>query len=51
MFRSRDINYPMIYQISDVMMSISTWEGVNPLTHQAWLIDRYKQGHHFFEIF
>ena len=41
--------YPMIYQICDAMMSISTWDRVhiwtypNSLSHQTWPIDRYKQ--------
>ena len=52
----------MIYQISDVMMSISTWEwervhfriyllNYNLLIHQTWLIDTYKQGQYLSEIF
>ena len=53
-------NNPMIYQICDVMMSIITWDRVhywiyllyhNWLSNQTWSIDRYKQGHYFFEIF
>ena len=49
----------MIYQICDVMMSISTWDRVhfwiyflshNSLTHQTWPVDRYKQGKYFSEI-
>ena len=59
MFRYQDsksfyiFNYPMIYQICDVMMSISKWDRVhfwiyllnhNSLSHQTWSIDRYKQG-------
>ena len=50
----------MIYQISDVIMSISTWDGAflniyilnhNSLTHQTWSIDRCKQGQYFSKIF
>ena len=50
----------MIYQICDVMMSVSTWGRVhfwvyllncNSLTHQTWLIDRYMQGQWFSGIF
>ena len=47
----------MIYQIYDVMISISTWKRVhfwiylNSLTHQSLSIDRYKQGQSFSEIF
>ena len=46
-------NYPMIYQISDVMVSISTWGKVHfwvyilnhkSWSHQIWPVDRYKQG-------
>ena len=40
----------MIYQICDVMMSISTCVGASLdifqpqlITHQTWPIDRYKQ--------
>ena len=59
MFRSQDIqifcilNDLMIYQICDVMMSISTWDRLhfwiyllkyNSLSHQTWPVDRYKQG-------
>ena len=49
-------NHPMIYQICDAMMSITTWERVhfwiyllnhNSLSHQTWSIDRYKQGSQF----
>ena len=45
--------HSMIYQICDVMMSISAWDRVhfwvyllnhNLLSHQTWPIDRYKQG-------
>ena len=58
MFRFKDIqifcifNHPMTYQIYDVIMSISTEDGVhfwvsllnhNPLSHPNWPIDRYKQ--------
>ena len=44
-------NHPMIYQICDVMMSISTWDKAhfwiyllnhNSVTHQTWSIGRYK---------
>ena len=66
MFRSRDIlsfcifNHPMIYQICDVILSISTWDRLHfwiyllnhhSLTHQTWSIDRHKQGQYFPEIF
>ena len=56
MFRSKDIQVFVvltIYQICDVMMSISTRDRVhfwiyilnqNSLSHQAWPNDRYKQG-------
>ena len=58
MFRSQDtgfciFNHPMIYQISDVTMSISTWGKVHfliyLLNHKSWShqtrsVDRYKQG-------
>ena len=53
-------NHPMIYQICDVMMSNSIWDRVhfwiyllnhNSLTHLTWLIDRYKLGQNFSEIF
>ena len=46
-------NHPMIYQIYDVMMSISTWDRVhfwiyvlnhNSLSAQTWPINWYKQG-------
>ena len=45
-------NHPMIYQISDVTMSISTWDKVHfwiyllnhNSCHQTWPVDRYKQG-------
>ena len=49
-------NHPMICQICDVMISISTWKRVhfwkyllnrNSLTYQTWSIDRYKQGQYF----
>ena len=52
-------NHPMIYQICDAMMSISTWDMVhfwiyllshNSLSHQTWPIDRYKNTQYFFEI-
>ena len=53
-------NHPVIYQICDVMRSISTGHRVyfwiyllnhNSLTHQSWSINRYKQGEYFSEIF
>ena len=53
-------NHLMIYQISDVMMSISIWCRVhfwiytlkhNSLTHQTWSVNRYKQGEYFSQIF
>ena len=65
-FCSQDIqvfcvfNHPMIYQIFDIMMSISTWDRVHfwiyllshdSLSHQTWLVDRYKQGQYFSGIF
>ena len=65
MFCSQDIqvflfyNYTMIYQIFDVMISISIWGRLhfwvyclnyNSLTLQTWSIDRYKQGEYFSEI-
>ena len=46
-------NHFMIYQICDIMMSISTWERIhfwlyllnhNSLSHQTWPNGRYKQG-------
>ena len=49
-------NHPMIFQICDVMMSISTWDTVhfliyllnhNSITYQTWSFDRYKQGQYF----
>ena len=52
-------NYTMIYQIFDVMISISIWGRLhfwvyclnyNSLTLQTWSIDRYKQGEYFSEI-
>ena len=54
------LNHPMIYQICDVMMSISTWDKVhfwiyvlnlNSRSHQTWPVDRYKQGQYFSVIF
>ena len=45
-------NHPMIYQICDVTMSISTWDKVHfwiyllnhkSWSHQTWPVDRYKQ--------
>ena len=65
MFCSQDIqvflfyNYTMIYQIFDVMISISIWGRLhfwvyclnyNSLTLQTWSIDRYKQGEYFSKI-
>ena len=53
-------DHPMIYQICDVIMSISIWDRVhfwiyllnnNSLTHQNWSINRYKQGQYFSEVF
>ena len=53
-------NHPMIYQICDVMMNISTWDrghfwiyclNHHSLTHQTCSIDRYNQGLYFSEIF
>ena len=50
----------MIYQICDVMVSISTWDrehfwkyilSHDSLTHQTWSIDRYKQEKYFCEFF
>ena len=50
----------MIYQICEVMMSISTWDRVdfwkylsnhNLSTHQTWSTDRYKQRQYFSDIF
>ena len=46
-------NHPMIYQISDITMSISTWDKVHfwiyllnhkSWSHQTWPVGRYKQG-------
>ena len=46
-------NHPMIYQICDVMTSISTWDMAhfwicllnhNSLSQQTWPANRYKQG-------
>ena len=66
MLRSWDIqvfcifNNSMIHENSYVMVSISTWYMVqfliyllnhNSLTHQAWSIDKYKQGQYFSQIF
>ena len=48
--------HPMIYQICDVMMSLSTWERVHfwiyllnhdSLSHQTWSIVKFKQGQYF----
>ena len=44
------IKHPIIYQICDVMMSISTWDRVhfwnllnhNSMSHQTWPTNRYK---------
>ena len=53
-------NHPIIYQICDVMMSISTWDKMhfwiyllnhNSLSHQTWQIDRYEQGQQLPGIF
>ena len=53
-------NHLMIYQICDVMMSISTWDKCtfwiyllnhSWLSHQTWPIDWYKPGQQFSEIF
>ena len=53
-------NHPMIYQICDVTMSISTWGRLhfwiyllnnNSWSHQTRPIGRYKQGQKFLEIF
>ena len=50
----------MSYQISDVMMSISTWGWVhfwiyllshNSSSHQTWPFDRYNQGHNLHKSF
>ena len=50
----------MIYQICDVMMSISWWNKVhfwiylfnqNSLSYQTWTIDRYEEGQYFSGIF
>ena len=50
----------MIYQICDVMMSISTWDRVhfwiyllnhNSSNHQTWPIDRFTWRQYFSEIF
>ena len=54
------VYHTMLYQICDVIMSISTWDKVhflihllnnNSLTHHIWSIDRYKQEQYFSEIF
>ena len=53
-------NHPMIYQICDVMMSLSTWDRVpfwkyllnhNSLSHQTWPIDKQMQRQQFSGIF
>ena len=54
-------NHPIIYQVCDVMMSISTWDRVNVwiyllnlncfLSDQTRPIDRHKQGQQFSRIF
>ena len=45
-------NHPIIYQISDITMSISTWDKVHfwiyllnhkSWSHQTWPVDRYQQ--------
>ena len=46
------IKHPIIYQICDVMVSISTWDRVhfwnllnhNSMSHQTWPTNRYKKG-------
>ena len=64
MLRSQDIQVfvfltILIFQICDVMMSISTWDTVhffiyllnhNSLTYQTWSFDRCKQGQYFSKI-
>ena len=54
------LNHPLIYQICDVMVNISTQDSVhfliyllkyNSLSHQTWPIDRYKQRQQFSGIF
>ena len=65
-FRFQDIqgfcifNHRIIYRISDVTMSISTWDKVHfsiyllnhdSWCHQTWPVDRYKQGQKFSVIF
>ena len=53
-------NHPMINQICDLMMTISTWDrkyfwiyllNHNSLTYQTSSIDRCKHGQYFCEIF
>ena len=53
-------NHLMIYQIFDVIMSISTWHKVyfqnyllnhSSLSLQTWPIDWHKPGQHFYGIF
>ena len=53
-------NHPVIYQICDIMVSISTWDRVdfwicllnhNSLCHQTSSIDRYNLAQYFYEIF
>ena len=53
-------NHPMIYQLSDVTMSISAWDKVHfwiyLLNHKSWShqscpVDRYKQVQQFSVIF
>ena len=53
-------SHRMIYQICEVMMSISTWDRVyfwiylwnhNSLSHHTWPTDRYEQGQHFWGTF
>ena len=60
MFKFLYFNHPMIYQICDVMMSISAWDRMhfwiyllnqkNSLSRQAGPVDRYNQGQYFSEI-
>ena len=64
MLRSQDIQVfvfltILIFQICDVMKSISTWDTVhfliyllnhNSLTYQTWSFNRYKQGQYFSKI-
>ena len=59
-FKILIFNHPMICQICDVIMSISTWDRVqfwvyllnhNSLSHQTQPNDRHKQGQYFSGIF